>query len=180
MGQIDLDCILGTGDQLFKLIGKFGYLGIEDLPQEVLTENSLINVQFLENKTGEITAWAYLLSIAGIANSVQHFETGALLILNNYILGPIWVNGSIYLFDSHSQDKNGNLSSSSTAVLLKFDSLYSLENYIRSVYYNAYPRTLYFQVQFIKVHYTVNAKNVIKCSLKKERLLAKRQRDLDG
>ena len=47
----------------------------------------------------------------------------------------------MYLFDSHSKDENDNLSSSATAVLLKFDTLYSLENYIRSVYYNASSRT---------------------------------------
>ena len=68
--KFDLDWILGKGDQLFKFIGKFRYLGTEDLPQEFLTENSLINVQFLENKTGKITAGAYLLSIAEIVNSV--------------------------------------------------------------------------------------------------------------
>ena len=129
--KFDLDCILGKGDQLFKFIGKFRYLGIEDLPQEFLIENSLINVQFLENNTGEITAGAYLPSIAEIVNSVQHTGISALLIVNNYILGLIWGNYSIYLFDSRSKDKNGNLSSSDTAVLLKFDSLYSLENYIR-------------------------------------------------
>ena len=159
-GKFDLDCILGKGDQLFKFIGKLRYLGIEDLPQEFLIENSLINVQFLENKTGEITAGANLLSIAETVNSVQHIGTGALLIVNNYISVLIWGNDSIYLFDSDSKDENGNLSSSGTAVLLKFDLLYSLENYIRSVYYNAYPRTLYFQVQFIKVHYTVMPLNV--------------------
>ena len=47
-------------------------------------------MQFLENKTGEITAGVYLLSIAGIVNSVQDIETGALLIVNNYILGLIY------------------------------------------------------------------------------------------
>ena len=134
-----------------------------------MIENSLINVQFLENNTGEITAGAYLPSIAEIVNSVQHTGISAILIVNNYILGLIWGNDSIYLFDSHSKDENDNLSSSETAVLLKFDSLY-----------NAYPRTLYFHVQFIKVHCTFNAKNAIKSSLKKEQLLAKRQRDLDG
>ena len=80
--KFDLDYILGKGYQLFKFIGKFRYLGVEDLPQEFLIKNSLINVEFLENKTGEGTAGAYLLSIAGIVNSVQHTGTGALLIFN--------------------------------------------------------------------------------------------------
>ena len=50
--------------------------------------------------------------------------------------------GSIYLFHSHSEDENGNLSSSNAAVILKFDTLYSLEKYLRSVYYNTFPLPL--------------------------------------
>ena len=46
---------------------------------------------------------------------------------------------------------------SGTAVFLKFDTLPSLENYKRSVYYNAYALTLYFQMQFIKGDCSVNA-----------------------
>ena len=40
----------------------------------------------------------------------------------------------MYLFDSHSKDEYGNLLSSGTAVILKFDSLNLLKSYIRSVY----------------------------------------------
>ena len=65
-----------------------------------------------------------MLSITEIVNSVQQIGAGAVLIVNNYILGLIWGNDSIHLFDSHSKDENGNLSSSSTAVLLKFDTFH--------------------------------------------------------
>ena len=61
--KFDLDSILGKGDQLFKFIGKFSYFGMEELPQEFSIENCTINVEFLENKTGEITAGVYLLFI---------------------------------------------------------------------------------------------------------------------
>ena len=44
--KIDLDYILGEGDQLFKFVGKFRYLGMEDLSQEFLIENSSVNVDF--------------------------------------------------------------------------------------------------------------------------------------
>ena len=63
------------------------------------------------------------------------------------------------LFDSHSRDKNGNLLSSATAVLLKFDTSHSLHNEIKSLSYNTYALTLHFQVQFIKVHGSPNNKN---------------------
>ena len=65
----DLDCILSKGNQLFKFIGKFRYLWIDDLPQEFLIENPE-KVIFLENKTGKITAGSYLLSITETLNYV--------------------------------------------------------------------------------------------------------------
>ena len=68
--KFDLDCTLGKWDQLFKFIEKLRFLGMEDLPQEFLIENSLINVKFLENKTGEITGGSYLISISLIVNVV--------------------------------------------------------------------------------------------------------------
>ena len=52
------------------------------------------------------------------------------------------------LFDSHSKDEIGRMLATGTAVLLKFESLPSLENDIKSVYYSNYPMILYFQVQF--------------------------------
>ena len=110
-------------------------------------------------------------------NGVQQIGAGAPLIVNNYILDLIWRNDSIYLFDSHSKDKSDNLSSSGTLVL-KFVTLYSLKNYVRSVYYNIFPLTLYFQVQFMKVHCTAIAKNAVKSEVKKEQLSAKWEKDL--
>ena len=132
-----------------------------------MIENCPINVELLGNKTGEITARAYLLSFTEIVSSAQQIGTGALLIVNNYILGLIWGTDSIYLLDSHSKDGYGNLSSSGTAVLLRFGSLKSLENYIGFIYYNTFPQTLYFQVQFINIHCSAYTKTAIKCALKR-------------
>ena len=70
---------------------------MENLPQEFLMENSSINQQFLELKTGEITAGAYLITISEILSGIQQIGTGALLIVNNFILDLMWGNDSIYL-----------------------------------------------------------------------------------
>ena len=91
-----------------------------------------------------------MLSIAEITYRVQQREKDPLLNISIYFLGLIWENHyNIYLFDSDSKDEHDNLWRFGTAVLLKFDTLYLLENYIQSIYYNAYPLTLYFSVQFI-------------------------------
>ena len=50
------------------------------------------------------------------------------------------------------------MSATGTAVLLKFNSLLSLENYIKSVDHSNYPMTIYFQVQFLKLKCTDNTK----------------------
>ena len=68
--KYDLDSILDKGNQLFKLIGKFRYFGMKNLPQEFSIENYSINVEFHENKIGKITAGTYVLSIIEIRNSV--------------------------------------------------------------------------------------------------------------
>ena len=63
---------------------------MEDLLQEFLIENCSINVEFLENKTGEVTAGLYLLSIAEIKDSFGRIGGLAAVIINNDILGLIW------------------------------------------------------------------------------------------
>lgn len=83
-----LDCILNKGDQLPKFICKFKHLRIENLPQDFVMEEFLINVEFLKNKTEEITAGIYLLPTAQIVNVAQQVGTRALLIVNNYIFEP--------------------------------------------------------------------------------------------
>ena len=38
--SFDLDCILQKGDILFKSLNNYGYIGMEDIPQEIFIENS--------------------------------------------------------------------------------------------------------------------------------------------
>ena len=160
-------------------MANLGTLGWKICQFKINNDKCQINVELQENKTGEITAATYLLSIAEIKNSARQIGTGSLLTVNNYILGLIWGTDCTHLFDFLTKDEYGNLSSSGTAVLLKFDSLNLLENFIRLVYYNTFPQNLFFQVQFIKVHCSVNTKTVIKCALKKEQLSARQEKDLD-
>ena len=65
-------------------MGYLRYLGMEDLLQEYLVENSPLNMEFLENKTEEIVAGAYLISTSEIVNGVQQIEASALLTTGNY------------------------------------------------------------------------------------------------
>ena len=57
---------------------------MEDLLQKILVGDSSINVEFLKNKTREITAEGYLMYISEIVNGVQQTGAGVLLIVNNH------------------------------------------------------------------------------------------------
>ena len=107
----------------------------------------VINVEFLNKRTGEITTGVYFVPIAEIVTDSQQIGTGSLLI----ILGLLWVHECFLLFDSHSQDEIRRMSATGTAVLLKFDSLQLFENYKKPVYYSNYSMTLYFQIPFLKL-----------------------------
>ena len=50
----DLDCILQKGNVLFKSVNNYRYLGMESLPHESFIENSSINIELLNNRTGQI------------------------------------------------------------------------------------------------------------------------------
>ena len=60
------------------------------------------------------------------------------------------------------------MSATGATVLIKLDSLQSLENYIKVLCYSNYPVALYFQVQFLKLKCTENRKSTIKSALKSE------------
>ena len=67
---------LQKGDHLIKPLNNYIYLGIEDLPQVVFIESVSINVDFLNDRTGEITAGAYLVFNAEIVSDWRLIGTG--------------------------------------------------------------------------------------------------------
>ena len=155
-----LDCLLQKGDVLLKSLSKYRYLGMKDLPQGFCIENSSINVEFINNRTEEITAGAYLLSRELSRSSVDYKQLHFRFTLGKPVFFSVWLN---------SKDGIGRMSVTCTTVFLKFDSLQALENYMKSVYYSNYPMTLYFQLQFLKLKCTENTKSTIKSASKSER-----------
>ena len=65
------------------------------------------------------------MSITEIVSDCQQINTGAPLIINNYVLGLLWGNQRFFLFSSHSKDEIGRMTAAGTTILLKFVSLQS-------------------------------------------------------
>ena len=148
---LDLDRILTNGNLLFKSIGKSRMLGVDDLPEVCVIENSVINFEYLANKTGEIMLNSYLISISGIISSTKLIGNGALLIISSYTLAILWGKNCFYIFDSHCKDLNGDIAVCGTAVLLKFNTLACIDDYIKHTYFNRKSGSLFYQIQFVRV-----------------------------
>ena len=56
-------------------------LSVDDLPQNCKIEDVSLNLDYLQNKTGEIVFNAYLISISEIASSSMSKGNGALLFI---------------------------------------------------------------------------------------------------
>ena len=83
----DLDSKIQKKDNLVKYIITFRYVGLKGFQHGFLIENCLINAGFLDNRTGPITAGTYLVPITEIISSSKQVGSGALLNVNNYVLG---------------------------------------------------------------------------------------------
>ena len=72
----------------------------------------------------------------------------------------------VYLFESHSKDYEGNTSQNGSAILMKFETLDDLQDYIKLIYYSSqHHKTLYFQMQFISIRRANNLRESIKSEL---------------
>ena len=61
----------------------------------------------------------------------------------------IWSGNGCYLFDSHSMDINGFSSPIGTSVLLKFGSVYEVQQYIEIYFAQASNMPQYYQIQYL-------------------------------
>ena len=59
--------------------------------------------------------------------------------VNGFTLGIIWNNSSFHLLDSHSKKSSGNPATNRIAVLLKFNPLLYIDEYIRKMYLEKQP-----------------------------------------
>ena len=123
---------------MFKSVNKLRYLGVEEL-HKFLLENSLIDVNFFEKRTVEVTARAYLVSVTEIISSCQQVDSGALssLLITMFCGCYGKTSASLCLI------RTLTMKMTIYHLQVKFESLPSLENYIISVYYVNYPMSLY-------------------------------------
>ena len=151
-----LDRIVEGGDDLFHLIGKNRYLGVEDLPQEVLILNAKVSVAFRYNVHGIFCRERiYQNTFKDMILNETIDNSGVLVWLSEiciYIGFQQFVTGVKYaLFDSHSRGPTEKIAEEGTSILLLFDNIDSLTNYIYDTYLDDVNREqIAYQVQILR------------------------------
>ena len=145
----DLDFILSEGDQLYKGSSVSTFISADELPQTIDIENNVVYVEKLRFQQGTTTRHPEKFFSSSYDSNTNN-GNGFLLFIDGFTLSVIWNKANFFLFDSHSRNKDGQISENGTSVLLKFRSLNAVEKYVKEVYivYLSLP-TLGFYFMFI-------------------------------
>ena len=127
----DLDYILCNGDLLFKSINKLRYLSIDGMPNKMKIKKSFLTIEYWESKTAEFFVKEYLTTISEIISTCQFRGNGDMLFIIGFTLGIIWNSNNFYLFDSNSRDSSGNPVIDGAVILLKYNPLLYIDEYIK-------------------------------------------------
>eukprot|EP00111_Clytia_hemisphaerica_P017204 TCONS_00050917-protein len=155
----DLDYVLDQGDLNFKKLGITGQSPyIEEFSKVIEIGNSTcaLNFNIFEGyfETGNI-------SVNFVQEELLLQHSGAVLVIAGNCLAVMHYNKKYFVFDPHSRNSEGHQVEGSigTSVLLKFDSLQEIKQYIRSEYKN----TNLFNIIYLKTEFNdqENIKNTI-------------------
>jgi len=147
---VDLDRILDQGDILYKSLGLNRFLDVDDLPCQFQLESFVVNIKKLNLESFEL-----ILDERAI-NPLPSFPSncdGALLFIAGTVTAIFSFSRNYYIFDPHSRDERGLPSARGTSVLLKFNNLFEVHNYMKFAYLTIFNRyRIWFQLQFMKLN----------------------------
>ena len=123
----DLDYVLEHGDALFKDNNILRPLSVEELPETILINGHVLKVEMLSNVNR-------LLGASILFDKELLPGNGLIFTTNGYCFSLIWAKQNVFLFDSHSRNKEGSFVESGSSILLAFKSLSDVEKYIKTEY----------------------------------------------
>ena len=141
--------MIEQGDKLYKLQNTLGFLSCPDLPRSVNICNVLVRINFENNIFGFLNNNnnSKLELIRNLESTVTF--TGIIFLINGFSFSIIRASQFYYIVDSHSRDTLGRPSAFGFGVILKFENIVELVNYIFAVYH--YSGNTQYEVQFLVV-----------------------------
>ena len=150
-----LDSIVEQGNELFKSINKHRYLGAEDIPVTVNVYDLAISVTLNFNVHGFLSRQDdHQAILQNYVHENQSLNSGFLIWLSNLCIYVHIQHQSkkivYYLFDSHARDREGQLSENGASVLINFQKLEHLMEYLCHTYLDKTGKNkIHCQLQFL-------------------------------
>ena len=127
-----MDHILVEGESLYKSLGTSDMLSADQLPEflkvfshNIPVWNSRLETQLATQTNGDSILWDVL---------TWDVTTLFLLFMESFTTAIILSRSCYYLFDSHSSDERVLSIVDGTSVLMKFNDLFQIEEYIQVAY----------------------------------------------
>lgn len=154
----DLDYVIENGDRLYKLQNTSDFLSCPDLPRSLKICDVMVTVNFDINLFDFLSDSNSKLLLIRNLHSTLVFS-GILFLINGFSFSIISVQNFYYIVDSHSRNTLGQPSPFGVAVVLKFENIVEVVNYIFDIYHHT--DSTQYEIQFLHIP-TVSISNDIK------------------
>ena len=124
-------------DRVYKNLGRFGLLSVDDLPSKVSVRdvNFCFKINYLSLENGAIDIMVEdFLNFQAIHLNTSEKGNSFLMFICGFTVAVILYNDIYYLFDSHSRNQHGQVVVNGQSILLMFSQLSGLEKYIPTKY----------------------------------------------
>ena len=155
----ELDYILNNGNSLYSRLGHTSdFLSIDDLPTSVNIHGYPVSARKVLEDCGRVNS-DFIVDV--YQRNGGNVGNGMIVIIKGYSFSIIWSDTAIFLFDSHSRDSNAIPSSNGTSILLQFDTMHNVQQYLTRMY--GHQETELFQVVYLQIDISSQfAQNLIK------------------
>ena len=127
----ELDYILNEGDRIFNLVGLKKPLSVDELLLDISLEGFNISVNLLAHESGVFMGEKNLFENIR-QKSGKNQGNRVIFTCGGFSVVVIWSQDSAFPHDFHSRNEGGFHDPNRHVVLLKFDSIISLNNYIKT------------------------------------------------
>ena len=169
----DIDKILTYGNNEYARLGYINdYLSFDDVPSTFNLGDCAVELEKSERSSGYLNRESM--------NFIQFISpfTNGLFIAGGLTTGFMFQNQNVYIFDSHSRNSQGFVCPEGTAVLLKFDSLFKAQEYIKYFFLHQLGySSIGYEYQLFKSNVSQSAIDYIKNSRLKENKKAVKSRE---
>ena len=164
----DLDYILEQGDSIFKQVGVYQPLAVDELPHDISIEGTHVSAKMLAHESN------LFVEKENFFENYRHYYStekgnGAIFICAGFSVAVLWSQHCIHVLNSQSRNSSGFHDANGKAILLKFCSINSLSNYLKSFYYSMVSIDTLDDLKYVAIEIDLSRRNEINFKLQRKR-----------